>query len=261
MQTEARTSVSYRFFEDDVAGSDDPTRLPIDLLEEQCLIESQRFQRTGHSATEFGYELCRRALKLQSEVAWVVLMRVYNQLVAHWVRNHPSFASSGEDESYFVNRAFERLWRNIACKPHKFEKFDTLQGLLRFLKLCVHSAVMDDGPRRTPIAETSLETVETLLIGRSGVQLDTRNQFWQVVQQHLNSEAERIVIAGYFLYGMKNRELAATYPDLFQDSKQLSNLRLTVLRRLARIPAFESKLRDMIEQEHGNRFGQQSLVC
>ncbi|MGB1249044.1 MAG: hypothetical protein ACPG8W_00310 [Candidatus Promineifilaceae bacterium] len=259
MLIEAQTSVNYTFFEEDAERpSNNLTHLPIDLLEKHCLVESQRFQQTGQCKTEFGYELCRRALKLQNESAWTVLMRVYQQLVAHWVRNHPSFLSSREDEFFFVNRAFERLWRNIACKPQKFEKFTSLKGLLRFLKLCVHSAVLDDGPRRSPVDESSIESVESLLIGERGVRLDQRNKFWQIVQQQLNNEAERVAIGGYFLFGMKNREIAAAYPSLFEDAKQIANLRLTVIRRFARIPAFEAKLRDILGQEPTH---QQHLTC
>lgn len=259
MAFEAQISVSHTFFDEEATKSaDDLTRLPIDILEQYCLSESRRFQRTGQSATEYGFELCRRALMLQSEIAWAALMRVYGQLVAHWVRNHPSFTSSSEEETYFVNRAFERLWRNVACKPRKFEKFDSLEAILRFVKLCVHSAVMDDGPNRVPVAEVPIEKVETLLIGQPNIQLNTHNEFWQMVQRYLNNEAERIAIAGYFLYDMKNREVVQQYPDLFQNTKQLSNLRLTVLRRLSRVPAFESKLRGIIDQPQG--FVQQ-LVC
>ena len=259
MQIEARTSVSYRQMSEEQGWLErEPTGLPIDVLEGHCQQEAQRFMQTGRSDGTYGFELCRRALELQSEAAWQVLMRVYGRLVGSWVRNHPSYVGSGEDETYFVNRAFERLWRGVACKAHKFDKFDSLGQILRFLKLCAHSAVMDDGLRRAPEAETPLETVETLLIGRAGVQIDTRNEFWQLVQQHLTSEAERVAIAGYFIYGMKNREIAATYPHLFDNAKQLSNLRVTVLRRLGRIPAFESRLRGLIDE--GYQLGQR-LVC
>ena len=239
-----------------------PTRLPLDELEACCLREAQRFQRTGQSDSEFGFELCRRALVLQSEQAWSILMRVYGRLVHHWIVTHPNYNHSQEEVDYYVNRTFERLWRNVALKPHKFDKFSTLGALLSFLKLCAHSAVIDDAPKKAANRELPIADFAESLVDPCNIRLSTSFQaaFWEQVENHLRNEAERTVIIGYFYYGLKNRELAAMYPQLFQNAKQLANLRLTVLRRLARVPAFEQALRAFIEQEDSFRFGH-SLIC
>lgn len=246
-----------------------PERLPLPELEEACRQESLLFQRRQPTDGRFGLELFRRALEEHSEPAWEALLRVYGDLTAHWVRSHPNFYYTLEEEAYFVNRAFERLWRNVAESPGKFRRFPNLSALLRFVKLCVHSAVVDDGPPlpawqasdpelTTTAAEDasfgeigSTELAEAAAERRPTTYDDLppagRHDFWRAVDSCLTNEAERVVIYGYFYYGIKNQELYAMYPRLFQSVKQLANIRLNVLRRLARVPELEALLRDLLD--------------
>lgn len=225
-------------------------RLTLRELEPRCLRESAAFRAGTAADGRYGFELLRRALAEQSEAAWEVVLRVYGRQIVRWVRAHPSFIFSIEEEAYYVNRAFERLWRSIALKPQKFARFHDLPAILRFLKLCVHSAVLDDGP-----ATTAAEAMVPLHDVADGDLPDTTidlypsrtDDFWAHIDAHLQNEQERIAVYGYFYYGLKNRELLALFPKAFRDSKQLANLRITVLRRLARVPEFEDVLRDMVD--------------
>ena len=53
----------------------------------------------------------------------------------------PGLQSSGEDVLYFVNCAFEKIW--IALTPEKFSHFTQLASLLSYLKMCMHSVIVD----------------------------------------------------------------------------------------------------------------------
>ena len=57
------------------------------------------------------------------------------------MQRHAAFPASGEEAQYFVNRAFDKLW--TAMTPQKFERFPDLKSLLRYLQMCVHSAIID----------------------------------------------------------------------------------------------------------------------
>jgi hypothetical protein len=222
---------------------------PLRELEQCCLQETAAFRAGSHTNGQYGYELLRRALAEHREPAWEAVLRLYSRQVTQWVRSHPSFAFSIEEEGYYVNRAFERLWRSVALTPQKFERFDSLAALLRFLKLCVHSAVLDDGPSTTAAASmVPLHDVSPTALADDSVDLypSRTTEFWSLIDAHLKDKRERIVIYGYFYYGIKNRELLTLFPDAFESSKQLANLRITVLRRLARVPQFEVALRDMV---------------
>ncbi len=229
----------------------EPEHLSLETLVRECKFATSAFIRGRFSDERFGYELFRRALDKQEELAWLSLVDVYNPLVSRWAKSHPSLMATFEDADYFVNRAFERLWRNVATQPGKFAKFANLKSILRFLKLCVHSAVMDDAPKSPPTRELEMVVGDEKLEVEISVPFkrgeDAQKEFWQVIDKQLRSEEERVVMYGFFVYGMKNREIYAENANLFKDTKQLANLRLNVLRRLARLPQFEQVLRDLIE--------------
>lgn len=236
--------------------------LNLEALAARCAVEIQHFMRQGVANQDYGYELFRRALEQRNEAAWDAVWQLYGKMAAGWVRAHPAFHHSYEEIEYFVNRAFERLWVNVACKPGKFGRFPTLSTILRFLKMCVHSAVIDDGPNRPPQMITIVSLSETTESAEPFVHLDLsllyRNAFWQTVDGYLRDDTERIVMLGYFYYGMKNRELYAQYPDLFHSVKQLSNLRLTILRRLSRAPRMAQMLTEFLDDSLPT---DQSIIC
>lgn len=230
-------------------------QLPLARLEAACAVETARYLRGRSADATFGYELFRRALDLRLEPAWAAVWRVYGELIIGWARAHPAAANAVDDAEFFANRALERLWLNVACKPGKFTRFPNLAAVLRFLKMCVHSAVVDDGPNRPPADVTHVPLVDVAHTSVVATPLDlsplNKGAFWQAVDELLTSDEERIVMFGHFYYGYKNRELYARYPDRFRDVKQLANLRLTVLRRLARRPAFAEMLRDLLDATAG----------
>lgn len=258
----------------------DPAHLCVEELVLLSQKEMRRYLRTSESDTQYSFELFRRALAEQDEAAWYALSQLYHGLVLSWVRHHSKFATSGEEADYFVNRAFERLWRYVALKPGKFDNFTDLASILQYTKMCAHAAVMDDAPA-APIGCTTLDPEDAesgqrkeAAVGSTQVSnaqqercssLKQNNfieieqtEFWQTIEKFLLDETERITIFGFFVEGLKNRELLALYPDHFEDAKQVSNKRTSILRRLSRNDEFRELLQDFF---HDGRdlFGQ--LIC
>lgn len=263
------------------SSSADPSSLPVDMLAQYAQREMRRYLQTSDADTRYGYELFRRALDMRDEVAWYALSECYCDLVKSWVKNHSKFPGSGEDADYFTNRAFERLWRNVALKPEMFAKFEDLASLLQYTKLCVHSAVVDDAPTVQQNTVTYPETINGQLAEQYKLDVDThhvstaqqdkcdcfaeerfkqveQNEFWLLVEKFLLDEIERIVIIGFFIEGLKNREMLAMYPEHFQDAKQIGNKRTSILRRLSRNVEFKEILQDFFYDDR-DRLG--ALMC
>jgi|GEM_PF-206000 len=252
-----------------------PEAMCIEELVSHTQKEMRSYLETGKSNTAYGFELFRRALDAQDEVAWSALLQAYSGLVKSWVINHSYFASSGEEVDYFVNRAFERMWRYVALKPGKFANFTDLAALLQYTKLCAHAAVMDDSPTLPAVVNhtdaSSEQTIEFSVHQLSSAQQKIsshfdganfeqveKNEFWQLVEKFLVDEVERVVLFGFFIDGLKNRELLELYPEHFKDTKQISNKRTSILRRLARNPNLNEVLQDFFHDER-DRFG--TLIC
>lgn len=246
--------------------SDNPATMQVVELCKRCRREMQHYYQTGTSESRYSFELFRRALSERDEVAWNGIIENYNGLVKKWVLNHSKYASSGEEVDYFVNRAFERLWRYIACKPGKFAQFTELAAVLQYLKLCVHASITDDAPSLS-VSTVSLENddgrpADEVFDGSGSVEEPAlnleHNELWQTIDRYLNNEIERIVFIGFFVEGLKNRELLELYPDLFDDAKQISNKRTAILRRLSRNEEFVEVLQEFFyaDRDRGGR-----LVC
>jgi len=159
--------------------------------------------------------------------------------VTGWVRRHPAFPESGEEASYFVNRAFEKMW--AALTPTKFLRFPNLKSLLRYLQVCVHSVILDH-VRAAEQATVEIQ-VEFSFQG-NGANLPVveeqalarvqRQEFWAKITVRLRNDKERRVLYGSFVLGLKPRELYAEFQNTFSDVNEIYRIKENVLARLRR---------------------------
>lgn len=228
-----------------------PKQMNTATLEVRCRQETHNFLQNHSYEPSYGYELFRRALEEQDELAWTAIVQVYDGLVAKWVRQHPKFPLTNEDASYFVNRAFERLWRYVGRKAGKFSQFRTLAAILQYLKMCVNGAVIDDGLRLPPTTISVEAWPEDNPAALPALEIDftqpiNQNGFWQLIEARLRTEKEKIAIYGCFLHGMKPAEIYVNYSHIFASARQISNTKTTVLRRLARLTDLEELLKEFV---------------
>jgi DNA-directed RNA polymerase specialized sigma24 family protein len=213
----------------------------------RCAQETQRFfQRHAHDP-RYCYELFRRAIVDRNERAWQLVYRQYRSLVEGWVVHHSAFPATGEEVQYFVNRALERMW--AALTPDKFGRFPDLKALLRYLQMCVHSAILDEvrtAESRTVNAQVDLQSARTRASGSTtedqAVARVHRDTVWQAVNARLQDEKERTVVHGSFVLGLKPRELCAQYGDVFRDVREVYRTKENVLARLRRDPEIQRLL-------------------
>ena len=215
------------------------TLLTLAGIAHRCAQETERFfQRLSHDP-RYCFELFRRAVVGRSQRAWALVYDQYRPLVAGWVERHAAFAAGGEETQYFVNRAFEKMWR--ALTPEKFAGFPTLASLLRYLQVCVHSALLDR-VRRAELDSISLEDKlldkANLSEGRSEGDNPLarlhRQDLWAALVQRLKDDRERQVIYGSFVLGLKPRELHRHYRGAFRDVREIYRIKENVIARLRR---------------------------
>lgn len=221
---------------------DDLFSLPLTNLAERCQQESARFFQHVAYDPHYCYELFRRAIVQRQGQAWSLVYSQYTPLVASWVESHAHFAASGEDATYFVNRAFEKMWS--ALGPDKFANFADLKSLLRYLKLCTGSALIDharalDQARTVTLPsadQPDQELFDTSDVGVEATILSEleRQQFWQRVQQRLKGEAEFQVLYYRFVLDLMPREICERFPEEFPDVREVYKMLQKILDRLGR---------------------------
>ena len=230
----------------DVLAADtlDPRRMGLASLIARCGAESERFYRGRPYDSRFAFELFRRALVERDEVAWQGIYVHYGQLVESWVRRSGAYAGSGETAEFFVGATFTKFWR--AVTPERFDTFPTLAALLHYLQLCSSSVVIDSVRAQSwaeMLPEEALPATYAPVAAPDEQALDrvSSSEFWRFIEAQLNGEAERAVVAGAFVLGMKPGEIYAQRPDLFASIAEVYNAKRNLLSRLARNPDLRSQ--------------------
>lgn len=199
-------------------------------------------------ANELEIQALYHALVHRDHTSWESVWRSWRPRVAGWVRRHPQYSYTGEEVDYFVNRAFEKLWR--AVDGTKLERFVNPAQVIQYFKLCVHSAILDElrgaRPERAQVAVSTEELVD-IPDARPGVEEDAmtrvrKDELWSAVSRHARSEEERVLVVAGLVRGMAPREIALRYPGLFGSVSDVYRLKRNLMDRLSR----DKRLREFL---------------
>jgi DNA-directed RNA polymerase specialized sigma24 family protein len=223
----------------------DPMQLSLPALVRRCATESDHFYHNRPYDARFAHELFRRALVERNEIAWEHIYTHYSPLVESWVRRSGAFVGSGESSEFFVGAAFTKFWR--AVSPERFATFATLAALLSYLQLCTSSVVIDSVRAQSwaeMVADDSLPADQAPRGSADDEAIDrvSRVEFWRYIDTQLHCDAERAVVLGSFVLGMKPGEICGQRPDLFASVDDVYNVKRNVLSRLSRNPELRQRL-------------------
>ncbi|GAC1567670.1 MAG: sigma-70 family RNA polymerase sigma factor [Ktedonobacteraceae bacterium] len=213
--------------------------LSINDLARCCSEETSKFLKQSASNDRYCLELFRRAITRRSEDAWACIYQQYAPLVLTWVNQHQSATSLlGQDGSApLVNAAFAKF--SQAITPTKMDNFDSLAAVLKYLKMCVHSVIADEvRSRQARQYEETLELIEHEPASDDPADDVVSNisaqGLWQVIQEELNGEDERILIYLAYVHGMKPGEISSLHNRLFPTVEDVYRIKRNVLERLRR---------------------------
>jgi hypothetical protein len=216
----------------------DLTQTSLADLARACQRETSRFQRGEPSDDQYCRELFRRAVCEREQMAWDAIVTQYRGIVLAWIRQHPASAAAQEDDEFWVNRAFERFW--MALGPERFALFPDLRSLLKYLKLCVHSVLLDGvrarhATRLEPLEQAPAERtaegadIEALAVGRLA-----GGELWQAIEAALPDESERLLIYLSYALDLKPRQIQERHPALYPTVADVYRIKRNVLDRLRR---------------------------
>jgi len=208
-------------------------------LAQSCSEETNKFLKQSPSNDRYCLELFRRAIIKRDEGAWSYIYQQYAPLVLTWVTQHQSAASLlGQDGSGpLVNAAFAKFAQ--ALTPVKISNFETLAAILKYLKMCVHSVVADEvRARQARQYEETLESIEHEPASDDPAEevvasLSARD-IWQLIQEEVHSEDERVLIYLAYVLGMKPGEISSQQPHYFPSVDDVYRIKRNVLERLRR---------------------------
>ncbi len=214
-----------------------PGALDLETLARRCQIESRRFYSQEAYEPAYAYELFRRALVEHNQSAWEHIFAQYRPLVEHWVRRTGAFTLCGESSEYFVSAAFARFWR--ALPADRFGSFPSLAALLNYLRRCASCVVIDAARAHATsdyLPEEAINWNDQRLAhaDEEATERVSRTEFWHLIDDLLNDEAERVIVRCSFLLGMKPGDIYNQRRDLFQGVEEVYALKRNILSRLRR---------------------------
>ena len=218
-------------------------QMTTDALAQKCAQETAFYFNGRESDSAYCFELFRRAISAREETAWRVLMAQYEPLVAKWVNKwadqHPDFPLVGEEKEDFIAEAFVRFWKHFT--PEKLSRSQSLDAVLKYLKMCVHGAISDTWRK---LRHTQFDQqIEAMQEGQepepaepepTPEDLFQSNEFWQLIRKKSKDEKEYTVIFASFNLALSPREILAEYPGKFRDIKEIYQHKANMLERLER---------------------------
>jgi DNA-directed RNA polymerase specialized sigma24 family protein len=218
-----------------------PQHLALADLADWCAHQTELYFQHQSYDPRYCFELFRRAIREQDQSAWELICLQYQALVAGWVRQHSRFESSGEDIQYFVNGAFGKI--AVSLTPEKFGGFSEIGSLLRYLKLCVHSVIMDhirltEQEPFAPLEDASEEGAQEPTPEEQAMDRSEQQMLWDLINSRLQDEKERVAIYGSFVLALKPQELYELHRNLFSDVDEIYGVKQNMIARLRRDPEF-----------------------
>jgi DNA-directed RNA polymerase specialized sigma24 family protein len=199
-----------------------------------CREERARRQRGEQFRDDFDLELIRRAVVGRDPVAWEAVLDQYRGVLMSWVRRDPAYPIMKPDVEYVAVRALERFWKAIG--PERLAQFPDPASLMRYLKMCVHSALLDEMRGWDRVTEELDVETEGGDIEELAVERLAASDLWCAIIRVLDDAAERLVMYCSMVGGLKPAEICQRYPDRFAGIGDVYRTKRTALERLRRSP-------------------------
>jgi DNA-directed RNA polymerase specialized sigma24 family protein len=215
----------------------------IEDLRSEALEQEHNFVNKLPSQDAAGVELFRRAIDLGDERAWATVIELYRGLLHAQAGRQVIRGLVDEDDAFCVDRAFQRFWR--ATRTRGMHEFGDLGSILKYLKMCLASVLLDEARARRRQACASIEDLRpeahlstdptAMVIGHNA-----GRDLWQAVEAELRGDAERTVAYMSFVTGLTPQEIFTRCADRFTDVTEIYRIKRNVIDRLRRSPAIQS---------------------
>jgi hypothetical protein len=217
--------------------------LPIVELARRCREQTLRFLSGQDRDDSYCFEIFKRAVVSRDNAAWEAIVGQYRGIVLAYVGQHTAAPMLHESDDFWINRAFQRFWSAVG--PERFAGFPDLPALLKYLKLCVHSVLMDEIRARR--AETSLSDIPESTPARTNAERSVMStlsgeQLWEAILRELHDEAEQQVAYLSFARDLKPAEIAARHSSLFANVADVYRIKRNIIERLRRSPEIRAFL-------------------
>jgi len=210
-----------------------PGEMSLSALADRCMSEITHFRHGEASNDQYCLEIFHRAMQKQDEAAWTLLEERFQEFLLTAFRRHPrsEAATHLDSPENYVARAFARFW--MAAAHNQQVMFTSLGGALRYLRICLNSAILDmlrsyARTREVPLPEPGFAGEPAV------VDPDEESELWEVICTMLPGERERRLAFLLYQCNLKPREIVRLLPQEFSSVDEIYRLRRNIVDRLER---------------------------
>jgi hypothetical protein len=173
----------------------------------------------------------KQEAKVSDHEARAILQQQLSQNVRLWLTSHAcrDAALRHESEQDCIDHAFQRFWQAISDQGLTFTN---LADALRYLKLCLHCAIMDT---LRFYAHTRLEA-SAEQGDPDEPQIEDRHnesELWETISNLLANERERRVAYLHFHCNLEPREIMRHCPGEFSSEDEIYQIKRNILKLLS----------------------------
>lgn len=209
----------------------------VEELTQSCEEETRRFRRQLAYDSHVCFELFRLALGEGNNNAFTSIYRVYLPLVYYWVNAHPYFSNINTPAEDCVSDAMQRLYTGLRGTNFN-RKAESLEGVLGYLKKCVHSSIMTIQRRQEKqgaVAELSTEAWQNL--EGDSYQVDRHllaQDIWRRIVILLPDPNDQLLARLCFVLQLKPGEIVVEYSHIWPTTEDVRVARQRIKRILLR---------------------------
>ena len=206
-------------------------------LSRLCRDETTKFIHGEARDDSYCFELFARAIERREPLAWDAIMAQYRGIVLAYVRQHSASSLAGEGDDFWVNRTFQRFW--MAVGRDRLGRFTDLPSLLKYLKMCAHSVLLDEirarrGAQLTPLDDVPPGALRARDMEAEAVGTLSGADLWAAVRRALPDESEWLVAYLSLARDLKPSEIHQRHPDRYASVADVYRVKRNVLERLRR---------------------------
>jgi DNA-directed RNA polymerase specialized sigma24 family protein len=219
--------------------------LPLAPLRAEAQAQERSYARGEPSQDAAGLELFRRAIDERDDAAWQAVLEIYRGLLVAQAGRKVVRGLVVEDDGFCVDRAFQRFW--YATSNQRLSQFKDLASILKYLKMCLGSVLLDQARARRRQACVSIDDVapDVCVSADPAGQVISRlaqRELWAAIDRDLLDASERLVAHLSFVGGLCPREIMARHPETFHDVYDVYRTKRNMIERLRRSQAIKSLL-------------------
>lgn len=199
----------------------------LEIIVENCLNEMTNFKVSGVGDSDHCLQLFRMGIQEQNHEAFSAIYSNFEVQIKKWIYAHSKFAQTGEDVEHFVSVTFSKLYH--ALEGEKFERMQNFASVMKYLRLCVNSVVIDY-LRSLPPPTVNIDDISlTVQSTQNDIALE---EIWERILTSLPDPEDQLVARKVFIEGYKPAEISQQHPDMFETPRTVSVALQRIRRKL-----------------------------